>query len=302
MDMTKSLSLDAILPRLRCPATGAALEPDGDVLRSSGDRSLSYPIVNGVPDLRRTPPRLKIDVPWYEPWDELDTIPLDAPKPLRANGLPYHLDAHLAAIPGEIGNGRWILEIGCGERQCDGWFTPRGFNYVGTDVDVRGVGPHLLADAHNLPFDDGTFDLYCSMAVYEHLVSPITAALEGFRVLKPGGVFFGSAAFVYGFHDRASFHHMTHAGIYATLRSAGFEVTRMWADWRYPSSVASWGFRGMQGAPWRVTTRAFLEAMEWTFTRSSNLLRSVARKPRINMTERAIQCAGSVSFEARRPA
>jgi SAM-dependent methyltransferase len=299
--MKKTLNLDGILPRLRCPATGTPLERDGETLRSTGDRALSYPIVNGVPDLRRPPSRLKIDVPWYEPWDELDGIPLDSPDPLRAPNLPYHLDAHLAAIPGEIGDGRWILEIGCGERQCDGWFTPRGFNYVGTDVDVRGPGPHLLADAHNLPFSDNSFDLYCSMAVYEHLVSPITAALEAYRVLKPGGTFFGSAAFVYGFHDRASFHHMTHAGIYATLRSAGFEVTRMWADWRYPGAVASWGFRGAQGAPWRIMTKAFLEAMEWTFTRSSNVARTLARKPPIDLAARAIQCAGSVSFQARRP-
>lgn len=300
--MTNTLDLDAILPRLRCPATHAPLERHGDALRSSADPSLVYPIVRGVPDLRRPPARLKVDVPWYEPWDELDAIPLAAPEPLRANGLPYHLDAHLAAIPGETGHGRWILEIGCGERQCDGWFTPRGFNYVGTDVDVRGPGPHLLADAHNLPFQDGAFDLYCSMAVYEHLVSPITAALEAHRVLKPGGVFFGSAAFLYGFHDRASFHHMTYAGVYATLRSAGFEVLKMWPDWHYPSSIAAWGFRGLEGAAWRLATRAFLETMEWTFTKTSNLARTLAGKQRIDARARAIQCAGSVSFHARRPA
>jgi len=92
--------------------------------------------------------------------------------------LPRHLDARLASIPGEHGDGRWLIEIGCGERLCEAYFTQRGFRYVGTDVNVRGRGPHLLADAHNPPFADGSFDLYASMAVYEQLASPLLAAIR----------------------------------------------------------------------------------------------------------------------------
>jgi len=39
---------------------------------------------------------------------------------------------------------------------------------LGSDVDVRGKGPHLSCDSHNLPFIDESFGLYYAMAVYEH--------------------------------------------------------------------------------------------------------------------------------------
>ena len=294
------LGLDELLPLLRCPRSQLPLERRGDELCSEDGRH-RYSIAEGIPDLRCPPERLRLDLPWFEPWQELETVRIEFPEPLEAPDLPYHLDAHLASVPGEQGRGRWILEVGCGERQCESYFAPRDFRYVGTDVDRRGRGPHLLADAHNLPIRDERFDFYTSMAVYEHLVSPLTAALEARRVLKPGGVFFGSAAFVYGFHDRASFHHMTHAGLLWMLRSAGFEVLQMWPDWDYPRSIAHMGFRGGPGLPWRVATRAFLGAMEWSFTRASALARRVVRKPPLDRLVRRLETAGSVSFLARKP-
>jgi SAM-dependent methyltransferase len=294
------VELEELLPRLRCPRSGLGLVRQDRSLRSQDGR-FEYPIVEGVPDLMVPPERLHLDLPWYEPWGELEALDFEPPPPLRAPELPYHLDGHLASIPGAEGGGRWILEVGCGERQCERYFEPRGFRYVGTDVERRGIGPHLLADAHNLPVRDATFDFYTSMAVYEHLISPVLAAQEAFRVLVGGGSFFGSAAFVYGFHDRASFHHMTHAALLWMLRSAGFRDVRIWPDWAYTSSIAHMGFRGPQGWPWRTATRAFLTTMEWTFTRSSQLMRRLAGKRRLDLAARRAEMAGSLSFVARKP-
>ena len=294
------VDLDALLPRLRCPRSHQPLVRDGDALRT-GDGRFVYRMEAGVPDLQRAPERLRLDLPWYEPWDEIDSLPLVPRAPLHAPDLPHHLDAHLAAAAGTEGRERWILEIGCGERLCEAYFAPRGFHYVGTDVDRRGIGPHMLADAHNLPIADACFDLYLSLAVYEHLLSPHLAACEAFRVLKPGGIFFGSAAFVYGFHDRASFHHMTHGGLLAVLRSAGFRVERIWPDWLYPSSIAEMGFRGGQGMPWRVATRTFLSAMEWSFAKASSAARRLTRKPPLDLVARRAETAGSLSFIAFKP-
>lgn len=299
MSDSSPVTLAELLPRLRCPRSRQGLEHHGEELRSV-DGGNVYSIVEGCPDLRCPPERLRIDRPWYEPWEDLERLLMSPPAPLPSPDLPHHLDKHLAGVAGDRGEGRWILEVGCGERQCEDWFTPRGFRYVGTDVDRRGPGPHLMADAHNLPFADESFDLITSMAVYEHLVSPLTAALEAHRVLRPGGVFFGSSAFVYGFHDRASFHHMSHAGLLSVLRSAGFEVQRVWPDWSYPSAIAEMGFRGLPGAPWRTATRGFLSLAEWTFTRISNLARGLARKSPLDRAAREIHTAGSVSFVARR--
>lgn len=299
--MSEFMTLEELLPRMRCPRGGGALRRAGDALVSeAGDR---YPIDDGGVDLRCPPARLRFDLPWFEPWEALEKLSFEKPAPIAVPDLPYHLDAHLAAIPGQRGEGRWLLEVGCGERRCEAYFISRGFRYVGGDADRRGRGRQVLLDAHNLPFVDGAFDLYLSLAVYEHLACPLQAALEGFRVLKPGGTFFGTAAFVYGFHDRASFHHMTHAGLLWTLRSAGLDLERVWSDWRYTKSIPEMAFGpGKQGLPWRVATTAFLRGMDWSFLRVSNAMRRLAGKPLIDLAKREVANAASLSFVARRGA
>lgn len=295
------MNLDELLPILRCPATGTALRHEGEGLAGTQGNH-HYTVDRGVPDLMRSPDRMQLDVPWFEPWDELDAMTFERPEPLRSEDLPYHLDEYLASVPGHDGDDRLLLEIGCGERRCEPYFTSRGFRYVGTDVDHRGVGPHLKADAHNLPFVDGSIDLYMSLAVYEHLACPLVAAREAFRVLKPGGTMFGTAAFVYGFHDRASFNHMTHAGLLWMLRMAGFTRVQIWSDWDYADSIAEMGFGDRFGGPWRFVTEKFLHAMEWSFTRTSKLARRMVKKGDLDLAARRVQKAGSLTYVAHKPA
>ena len=302
--MAERLTFDEILPRLRCPRTRTPLRREGDRLVSEDGRQ-AYPLVDGVPDLRAPPDRLRIDLPWFDPFSELDAVRFEPPTPLpadRTRDLPHHLDRFLAAVPGERGEGRWLLEVGCGERGCEPWFAERGFRYVGFDFDRRGPGPHVQVDAHNLPVADGSFDLYLSLAVYEHLVAPVVAAREGFRALRPGGLFLGTAAFVYKFHDRASFHHMTHAGLLWTLRTAGFEVLRLWPDWRWIESVPQMAFGpGGPGRAFAWAARLGLEALERSYLGAQAVARRLARKPALDRKAREAEMAGSLSFVARKP-
>jgi SAM-dependent methyltransferase len=295
-----AVSLDDLLPRLRCPRSHQPLRRAERDLRSA-DGVHAYALRGDIADLRIPPARLRLDLPWLELWEEMDALSFELPPKLDADDLPYHLDARLASVPGTHGQGRWIIEIGCGARHCEGYFSRRGFRYVGTDVDMRGAGPHVLADAHNLPFIDASFDLYASMAVYEHLASPLQAALEAHRVLRPGGVFFGTAAFVYGFHDRASFNHMTHAALLWTFRMAGFRDVRIWPDWYYWQSIPEMGFPGREGLPWRAAARAGLSALEWSYTRVSSAARKLAGKRPLDLAARNVHKAGSLSFAARKP-
>jgi SAM-dependent methyltransferase len=292
--------LTLLLPKLRCPRSGEPLRRAGDRLENPSGTEV-YGLVDGVPDLRAPPQRLHVDVPWYEPWDDLDTLRLAYPEPVDDPTLPYHLDGYLASIVPADPAGCWIAEIGCGERQAEGWFSDRGMHYVGVDIDRRGPGPNVLGDAHNIPLASDSMDYCASMAVFEHVISPISFAREVHRVLKPGGTFFGSGVFVYGFHDRASFHHMSHAGLFYVLKVAGFQVEMMWPDWKYPDAVPAWGFRGGVGAPWRYMTKGCLSLAEWSFTRISNVARGIVGKPKIDLMMRDLSMAGSISFKAVKP-
>jgi 2-polyprenyl-6-hydroxyphenyl methylase/3-demethylubiquinone-9 3-methyltransferase len=69
--------------------------------------------------------------------------------------------------------------------------------YVGVDLSFEGLRQaHAaglrtvrISDASVLPFGPGIFDAAVSIEVLEHLFEPLAAAVEVFRVLKPGGVF-----------------------------------------------------------------------------------------------------------------
>ena len=295
----KELASEVVL-RLRCPRSGQPIVlTDGEA--RSADGAHVYPFLRGILDLRCCPATLHIQRPWFEPWDEIDDFEPEFPTPLDAPDLPFHLDRYQARFVGTTGQGRWVLEIGCAGRHTEPFFRARGYTYVGIDIDIRGAGPDVLADAHNLPLREQSFDLCYAMSVLEHLVSPLTAALEIHRVLRPGGAFLGSAAFVYGFHDRASFFHMTHAGLLCTLRTAGFEQVRIWPGWPYSQSIPQMAFGDRPGTPWRVLSRWCLGSQEWTYTRLSNFLRLLFSRRRLNPVERWTQTAGGLNFFARKP-
>ncbi len=291
---------DDTLSILRCPVTRERLLwADDRLTNERGDAT--YDHVSDIPDLRRPPWRLQLDLPWVEPWDEIDALSFDPPEPVNAKDLPFHLDAYQAAVVGEGRPGSRVLEIGCGPRHAQPFFERRGFRYVGIDVDVRGPGPHVLCDAHNLPFADASFGLYYAMSVYEHLVCPLVAAREAFRVLEPGGIAFGSAAFIFGFHDRASFFHMSHGGLLALLRTAGFTNIRIWPGWAYTKSIPQWAYGSKIGAPWRMLTEATLRWGEASYTTVLDLAKRLFGRNGVDVQARRAHIAGGLNFAATKP-
>lgn len=293
-------TLDIFIDQLMCPKTHQPLVFVAGNLETT-DGQIRYSNFDGVPDLRVSPERFKLDLEWVAPYEEIANCDFSFPTPLPSADLPFHLDAYQASIPGPIGNDRWILEVGCGERHAEKYYTDRGFNYLGTDFDHRGKGPHILSDGHNLPIKDGSFDFYYSMAVYEHLVNPIVAAREAYRVLKPGGTAFGSVAFMYGFHDYASFFHMSHGGIIALFRAAGFESVRIWPGWEYKQSIPEWAFPGLFGTPWRILNRMVLTASDWSYTKSFAFVRKLTGRAERNLLARRSHIAGGLNFAAIKP-
>lgn len=58
----------------------------------------------------------------------------------------------------------------------------------------------VIADIHNLPFEDNSADAVICESSLEHLKNPEKAVKEMRRVLKPGGLLYISAPFIVGFH------------------------------------------------------------------------------------------------------
>lgn len=70
---------------------------------------------------------------------------------------------------------------------------------IETDV-YFGPRTHLIADAHDLPFLDRSFDAVVIQAVLEHVLDPIRCVSEIYRVLKPEGIVYAESPFMYPVH------------------------------------------------------------------------------------------------------
>ena len=119
--------------------------------------------------------------------------------------------------------------------------------------------------AESLPFDDNTFEVVHASHVFEHLDDPLIAAIEAYRVLKPGGIIFievPNQLDNFGFRrdmlfkrvpqrkrDITSIHHLWFFGrktLKILLEKAEFQRVKVqnvyskpFSGWRYPFSIFS---------------------------------------------------------------
>ena len=91
-----------------------------------------------------------------------------------------------------------ILDIGSAQ-----WNYPKE-HYSGEKVTTLDIQPpaDIIGDVMNLPFSDNTFDYVICFETLEHVKNPFTAMNEIHRVLKPSGIFIGSAPFMYEIHGK----------------------------------------------------------------------------------------------------
>jgi ubiquinone/menaquinone biosynthesis C-methylase UbiE len=87
---------------------------------------------------------------------------------------------------------------------------------------TEGPGVDIVADAHNLPFDDNEFEVILCTEVLEHLKSPEIAIKEMKRVLKPSGKLILTTRFIFPLHDVP--------GDYWRFTKYGLE--HLFADWQ----------------------------------------------------------------------
>jgi SAM-dependent methyltransferase len=113
---------------------------------------------------------------------------------------PENLREDAARLLGDV-VGRRVLEVGCGAAQCSRWLAAQGARPVAFDISAGQLAqgralsarigiqvPLVQADAQQLPFTDGAFDLACSAYGAVPFVADSAAVMrEVARVLRPGG-------------------------------------------------------------------------------------------------------------------
>jgi SAM-dependent methyltransferase len=136
-----------------------------------------------------------------------------------------------------------------------------------TAVDIaraRGFDA-VRADARDLPWDEGVFDLVTAFEVLEHIEEDGLAAAELFRVLRPGGALLVTVPAdmrLWSAHDEAVSHvrRYDRAGLVRTIGSAGFVVDRVWSWNVLLRPVVAWHRRGTTGSDLDATPPTLLNA------------------------------------------
>ena len=112
---------------------------------------------------------------------------LSESSPKREYGLKESLETILTELPEAE-----ILVIGSGDASIN-------VNATYTDV-AFGENVQCIADAHDLPFIDNSFDVCIAVAVLEHVADPYRCVEEIMRVLKPRGYVYSETPFMQPVH------------------------------------------------------------------------------------------------------
>jgi SAM-dependent methyltransferase len=101
--------------------------------------------------------------------------------------------------------GARILVVGSGRQKeyiLNALVKRENFDLYCIDVDIA-ADVDVFADAHDIPFGDGTFDAVITTAVLEHVADPNRVVDEIWRVLKLGGVVYSELPFMQQVHEGA---------------------------------------------------------------------------------------------------
>ena len=200
-----------IAETLRCPSCRGELAANGQGLRcSNADCSTfgkSFPKGHGVPVLvdfghsilRRSDLDADVGVERRRKPGRLFTLL----RPLLAqNERAAANAARLLSMLREERGSPLVLVVGGGAvgSGAEALYEAADVRLVGFDLYASPL-VQLIADAHQMPFADGTFDAVWVQAVLEHVLDPQAVAGEVERVLRPGGLVYAETPFLQAVHE-----------------------------------------------------------------------------------------------------
>jgi SAM-dependent methyltransferase len=114
-----------------------------------------------------------------------------------------------------------LLDVGCGSKPYEPFFTPAVAEYVG--VDVANPAAELEGTVEEIPVPDGSFELVVCTQTLEHATDPAQAVRELHRVVAPGGRVLVSTHGVQVYHPNPDdYWRWTHAGLERLFRENAF--------------------------------------------------------------------------------
>jgi ubiquinone/menaquinone biosynthesis C-methylase UbiE len=134
---------------------------------------------------------------------------------LRNQKLYEWLNAHAL--------GKRVLNLGSGVGDFDAYLSEK-VRPIAMDINPVIKGLDLVADAHRLPFKEGSIDIVYSIAVLEHVEKPWVVSSEITRVLKKGGYIALELPFLNVIHDSHDYFRFTDKGIRSLFDTSDYEV------------------------------------------------------------------------------
>ncbi|MGB5711680.1 MAG: methyltransferase domain-containing protein [Waterburya sp.] len=220
-DIRQKISID-IQKKLLCPSTKGQLKQNGEYLESVIDSSIRYPIIDGTPVLINNDHSLfSIDDFVHK---KNTTFNLNSEKENIIKKIIRELipktDANIKSkgnydkIASLLPKNSKILVVGGSIKGqgMDSIYDNESFEIVSSDVTF-GEYTDIICDAHDLPFQDNTFDCVIVQAVLEHVLEPRRCVSEIHRVLKSDGIVYAETPFMQQVHMKQyDFTRFTHLG------------------------------------------------------------------------------------------
>jgi len=123
------------------------------------------------------------------------------PSPSRDVGRKKNYRRLAAELQANEPRRRRVLIVGSGDGTASYLDVAEveGATILETDVSLAGTA-HIVCDASDLPFEDGSFDMVICQAVLEHVLEPQRCVDEMHRVLHAGGVVYATTPFMQQVH------------------------------------------------------------------------------------------------------
>ena len=193
------------LPEQRlCPVCGAPVEP---YLHGSRDSSTGEEF-----EIRRCV-SCKLGVTWPRP-ASLDPYYVDYHGDRHGTTTSYCANRRLSILRKACGpgNGRKLLDVGCGEGTFLIGARNRGWDVFGTEISPESARRAGLRVFESLQECQTTAPFECITLWHslEHLVDPVQTLLDAHRLLRPGGVLIIAVPDAGGLQARLFGHHWFH--------------------------------------------------------------------------------------------